>query len=90
MNPLVNYPDARAVTLVLLSGCSDGISDSDDMSDLKLYVEGVKSRKPPEDPFGEGYVPMAPPLPVFTPDDSPFDQDRALEIWRTDEGFELP
>ena len=73
------------VLLFLLSGCSDGIADSDDIPDLKLYVEGVKSRKPPEDPFGDGYIPMAPPLPVFTPDDNPFDQSRTSAWSRTDE-----
>ncbi len=82
------------VLLFLLSGCSDGIADSDDLSDLKLYVEEVKSRKPLEDPFGEGYIPISPQLPVFTPNDNPFDQGRPSAWSGTDEpdgkGGEFP
>ncbi len=63
--------------LVLLSGCSDGIADSDEMSDLKQYVEEVNSRRPKSAPeFSEGCCPWAPTLPVFTPDDDPFDGSR--------------
>jgi uncharacterized lipoprotein len=81
------------VLLFLLSGCSDDPATSDDMSDLKQYVEAVNSRRPIIEPEIYGDPPDLS-FPVFTPDDNPFDPDRKWAWSRTDEpdgkGGEFP
>ena len=76
------------VLLFLISGCSDSMADRNDMSGLKQYVEAVRSRRPIIEPEIHGDPPGLS-LPVFTPEDNPFDRTRAPAIWRTDEGFEF-
>ena len=65
------------VLLFLLSGCSDDMTDSNDMSDLKQFVELVKSRRPKIEPeiHGDDWEWRHP---GFTPDDNPFDVTRVI------------
>jgi len=59
--------------LFLLSGCFDDASRSQDMSDLALYVDEVKSRRVVEPHLiCDGNLVPLPPLPEFEPTDNPF------------------
>ena len=60
------------VLLFLLSGCSDDAGRPQDMSDLTLYVEEVKSRRLERHTIGDGYPVPWQLLPEFEPTDNPF------------------